>query len=57
MNQTDKINLSKRVAEKYGVHAYEDKDVTMVMNEAGHTDGYRLWLADDSARCFELAVE
>jgi hypothetical protein len=50
MNQQDKIELSKRVAEKYGIKdsriEYVDYDIWQV-----------LWLADDDARCFRLALD
>jgi len=50
MNQQDKIELSKRVAEKYGVEPWIDISPDSVK----HT---LLWLADDDARCFRLAVD
>jgi len=47
MNQQDKIELSKRVADKYGVSA----GYAM----CGPND--TVWLADDDARCFRLALD
>jgi len=52
MNKFDKIELSKRVAEKYGVEDY----VVYGVDDYG-ADLPFTWLADDSARCFELAVD
>jgi len=52
MNKFDKIELSKRVAEKYGVEDY----VVYGVDDYGAALPFT-WLADDSARCFELAVE
>jgi hypothetical protein len=52
MNQTEKINLSKRVAAKYGIEDY----VVYGVDDYGAALPFT-WLADDSARCFELAVE
>jgi len=51
MNQQDKIELSKRVAEKYGIDAWIDPSP----NDDQSPD--MLWLADDDARCFRLAAE
>lgn len=48
MNQQDKIDLSKRVAEKYGIDAYAI---------ANGLDGVYFWLADDDARVFRLAID
>jgi hypothetical protein len=49
MNQQDKIVLSKRVAEKYGIETYD--------KVYEHKNGEMFWLADDDARCFRLAVQ
>lgn len=48
MTEQDKIALSKQVAELYGV----DYGRLIDSSDYGYTT-----LADDSARCFELAVE
>lgn len=48
MTEHDKIQLSKQVAELYGV----DYGRLLDSSDYGYTS-----LADDSARCFELAVE
>jgi len=50
MNQQDKIELSKRIAEKLGIDAWVD----ITPDREAHT---LLWLADDNARCFELMVK
>lgn len=50
MTEQDKIELSKRVAELYGV--YEGAEHHYGLGRIIGT-----WLADDSARCFELMVE
>jgi len=61
MNQQDKIELSKRVAEKLGIDAsisntYEDRYL-----ENGHYQYEEVtnttWLADDDARCFRLMID
>jgi hypothetical protein len=48
MNQQEKIALSEQVAKLYGVEEFSKYD--FVKNEG-------IYLADDSARCFELAVD
>lgn len=48
MNQQDKIDLSKRVSEKFGLEPYQ------IANGSGSV-GFSL--ADDDARCFRLALD
>ena len=51
MSEQDKIALSKMVAELYGIEAWID-------TECRHSIEHKLlFLADDSAGCFELAVK
>jgi len=51
MNQQDKIELSKCVAEKYEISANK-----LTLNAMGDIVE-NIWLADDDARCFRLAVD
>ncbi len=55
MTEQEKQELSKAVADKYGIDAYLAKRHTDGVN--GQTYPYKLWLHDDSARCFDLMVE
>ena len=65
MNQTDKIELSKRVAEKYGIDAFTTNTSRQIIESVKIGDYERatvimdktVCLADDSARCFELTVQ
>lgn len=50
MTEQEKQELSKAVAEKYGIKPFYYFDRVMDANEIE-------WLHDDSARCFDLMVE
>jgi hypothetical protein len=52
MNQQDKIDLSKRIASKYFISANK-----LLLNESSGAYDEHLWLADDDARCFRLALD
>ena len=53
MTEQEKQQLSRDVAEKYGI------EESKVIIQAGVSLFYevRVWLHDDSARCFDLMVE
>lgn len=51
MNQADKIELSKAVAEAYNVNAFAS--ISKYIGNAQFVDD-ELWLLDDTARMFEL---
>ena len=55
------IELSKKVAELYGIHewispVYKNAD-NLIASLNDHDESKMHWLHDDSKRCFELMVE